>query len=125
MSILINDVDISDPRGFALRICENLKYSLKVDVAPILMATHMLESDRIKKVAEMLAEAAFIRAYDNQWEEFLAPATDDAVCGDFKDDAHHLTLGASSVEIEPNLALTQADADYLKGLTGDDVKKYP
>lgn len=98
---------------FAAKICSNIELTYNIDLLGVYRNQNLTDREKISKAAILLKEAVLTRAYICNYEGFSA------------DDYLHEGVDLSAdLEIEPNIALSEADAKYLSTLEGDALKTY-
>jgi hypothetical protein len=105
-------------RQFAEQIMESIKDRHGVDLRAIFVNDALSERQKARTARVRLLEALFEEAGRDTSGAVGFEATD------FDEDTALLRLLDTEVDIEPNLALTQKDADFVMSRTGDEVREY-
>ncbi len=103
---------ISD-QEFAKSICLNLHNLYNVDLDAIFSSEGLTDKQKIKMGANRLQEAIFLRAYNNGYEGFDLNLSEGGTI-----------IANGDIDIEPNIALSEADAKFLSTLEKEEVKTY-
>src|SRR5687768_8569083 len=118
---LIDRYSHLSPKQFAEVIIDNLHTSFGVDLKPIFSSHGLSVNQKAQRARAALYEAILNEADRSGALLDFAPATD------FDEDTfvnQLLAEDAGDVEIEPNLALTQGDANYVMAMTGQEIHTY-
>ncbi|MBV9788413.1 MAG: hypothetical protein JOZ51_09590 [Chloroflexi bacterium] len=118
---LIDRYSHLSPKQFAEVIIDNLHTSFGVDLKPIFASVELSVDQKARRARAALFEAILSEADRSGALLDFAPGTD------FDEDPFVKQLLAEEVgevEIEPNLALTQGDANYVMAMTGREIHTY-
>lgn len=108
------------PKQFAEQVIDNLHASFGVDLKPIFTDTTLSTGRKARRARAVLLEAILNEADRSGLHQEFVVGTD----ADFDENAYLSQLLDEDAEIEPNVSMTQSDADFVMAQTGKDIHTY-